>query len=297
MFDVIIVGAGPCGMTAAIYLKRANKNVLVLEKEGIGGQIASSLLVENYPGYKSISGAELSNNMYEQVTNLGVDVELEEVLSIKKDKTFTVATDSNTYEAKAVIIATGAKYRLLGLENETNLIGSGIHFCVACDGAFYKGKEVAVIGGGNSAAINALTLSDICKKVYVIQNLDDLTCEDKMKQELLQKDNVEIICNALVSKLNGEDELNSIEITKDNKNETINIDGMFIAIGQVPESSLVKDMLKLDNYNYIITNECETSVEGLFVSGDCRSKKVRQLTTAVNDGTLAATLAINYLNK
>lgn len=297
MFDVIIVGAGPCGMTAAIYLKRANKNVLVLEKEGIGGQIASSLLVENYPGYKVISGAELSNNMYEQVTNLGVDVELEEVLSIKKDKTFTVVTDSNTYEAKAVIIATGAKYRLLGLENETNLIGGGIHFCVACDGAFYKGKEVAVIGGGNSAAINALTLSDICKKVYVIQNLDDLTCEDKMKQELSQKDNVEIICNALVSKLNDEDELNSIEITKDNKNETINIDGMFIAIGQVPESSLVKDMLKLDDYNYIITNECETSVEGLFVSGDCRSKKVRQLTTAVNDGTLAATLAINYLNK
>lgn len=297
MFDVIIVGAGPCGMTAAIYLKRANKNVLVLEKEGIGGQIASSLLVENYPGYKSISGAELSNNMYEQVTNLGVDVELEEVLSIKKDKTFTVVTDSNTYEAKAVIIATGAKYRLLGLENETNLIGSGIHFCIACDGAFYKGKEVAVIGGGNSAAINALTLSDICKKVYVIQNLETLTCEDKMKQELSQKDNVEIICNALVSKLNGEDELNSIEITKDNKNEIINIDGMFIAIGQVPESSLVKDMLKLDNYNYIITNECETSVEGLFVSGDCRSKKVRQLTTAVNDGTLAATLAINYLNK
>lgn len=297
MFDVVIVGAGPAGMTAAIYLKRANKNVLVLEKEGIGGQIASSSLVENYPGYSSISGAELANNMYEQVTNLGVDVELEEVLSIKKDNTFTIVTDSNTYEAKSVIIATGAKYRLLGLENETNLIGNGIHFCVACDGAFYKGKEVAVIGGGNSAAINALTLSDICKKVYVIQNLETLTCEDKMKQELSQKDNVEIICSALVSKLNGEDELESIEITSNNKNEILKIDGMFIAIGHVPESTLVKDMVKLDNYNYIETNECETSVEGLFVAGDCRVKKVRQLTTAVNDGTLAATLAINYLNK
>ena len=297
MFDVVIVGAGPAGMTAAIYLKRANKNVLVLEKEGIGGQIASSSLVENYPGYKAISGAELANNMYEQVTNLGVDVELEEVLSINKDKTFTIVTDSNTYEAKSVIIATGAKYRLLGLKNETNLIGNGIHFCVACDGAFYKDKEVAVIGGGNSAAINALTLSEICKKVYVIQNLETLTCEDKMKQELSQKDNVEIICSALVSKLNGEDELESIEIISNNKNETIKIDGMFIAIGHVPESSLVKDMVKLDNYNYIETNECETSVEGLFVAGDCRVKKVRQLTTAVNDGTLAATLAINYLNK
>lgn len=297
MFDVVIVGAGPAGMTAAIYLKRANKNVLVLEKEGIGGQIASSSLVENYPGYSSISGAELANNMYEQVTNLGVDVELEEVLSINKDKTFTITTDSNTYEAKSVIIATGAKYRLLGLENETNLIGNGIHFCVACDGAFYKGKEVAVIGGGNSAAINALTLSDICKKVYVIQNLETLTCEDKMKQELSRKDNVEIICSALVSKLNGEDELESIEITSNNKNETLKIDGMFIAIGHVPESTLVKDMVKLDNYNYIETNECETAVQGLFVAGDCRVKKVRQLTTAVNDGTLAATLAIDYLNK
>lgn len=296
MFDVVIVGAGPAGMTAAIYLKRANKNVLVLEKEGIGGQIASSSLVENYPGYSSISGAELANNMYEQVTNLGVDVELEEVLSIKKDKTFSIVTDSNTYEAKSVIIATGAKYRLLGLENETNLIGNGIHFCVACDGAFYKDKEVAVIGGGNSAAINALTLSDICKKVYVIQNLETLTCEDKMKEELLKKDNVEIICSALVSKLNGEEQLESIEIISNNKNETLKIDGMFIAIGHVPESSLVKDMVKLDNYNYIETNECKTSVDGLFVAGDCRVKKVRQLTTAVNDGTLAATLAINYLN-
>lgn len=297
MFDVVIVGAGPAGMTAAIYLKRANKSVLVLEKEGIGGQIASSSLVENYPGYSSISGAELSNNMYEQVTNLGVDIELEEVLSIKKDKTFTIVTDSNTYEAKSVIIATGAKYRLLGLENETNLIGGGIHFCVACDGAFYKEKVVAVIGGGNSAGVNAITLADICKKVYIIQNLETLTCEEALKKELLQKENVEVKYNTLVSKINGDEKLESIEITGDNKKETLVIDGMFVAIGQTPQSALVKDMLKLDNYNYIETNECETTVEGLFVAGDCRVKKVRQLTTAVNDGTLAATLAINYLNK
>lgn len=297
MFDAIIVGAGPAGMTAAIYLKRANKNVIVLEKGGIGGQIASSSLVENYPGYSSISGAELSNNMYEQVTNLGVDIEIEEVLNIKKDKNFIVETDCNTYEAKAVIIATGAKYRLLGLKNETNLIGNGIHFCVACDGAFYKGKTVAVIGGGNSAAINALTLSDICEKVYMVQNFEDLTCEDKMKKELMQKDNIEIMCNCVVTKLMGEDNLEKIEVSSsDNKKELI-IDGMFIAIGQTPESTLVKDMLDLDSYNYINTNECKTKIDGLFVAGDCRSKNVRQLTTAVNDGTIAANLAIAYLNK
>lgn len=297
MFDTIIVGAGPAGMTAAIYLKRANKNVLIIEKEGIGGQIASSPLVENYPGYSSISGAELSNNMYEQVTDLGVDIELEEVVEIKKGKTFTVITDSNTYEAKSVIIATGAKYRLLGLENEANLIGNGIHFCVSCDGAFYKDKTVAVIGGGNSAAINAITLSDICKKVYIVQNLNDLTCEEALKEELSRKQNIEIICDALVTKLNGEDELESIDITVSSNEKNIKLDGMFIAIGQIPQSELVKGIVELDDYNYIKTNECDTNLEGLFIAGDCRSKTVRQLTTAVNDGTIAATLAINYLNK
>lgn len=297
MYDTIIVGCGPAGMTAAIYLSRANKNVLVLEKEGIGGQIASSPLVENYPGFSSISGSELANNMYEQITNLGVGVELEEVLKIEKKDTFKVTTDSNTYEAKSVIIATGARYRLLGLENEVNLIGSGIHFCVSCDGAFYKGKTVAVIGGGNSAVINAITLSDICKQVYVIQNLNDLTAEDALKNKLLTKENVVVKCNSLVSKIIGEDDLEKIEINNDSSTEEIELDGMFISIGLVPQSEIVKDLLELNDYNYINASECKTNVEGLFVAGDCRVKNVRQLTTAVNDGTLAAQLAINYLNK
>ena len=168
MYDIIIIGCGPAGMTAGIYAARANKKVLIIEKETIGGQISSSPLVENYPGYKEISGSELANNMFEQVTALGVDVELDEVKKIEHGKIKKVITLDNVYEAKAVIIATGSRYKLLGLKNEDNLIGNGIHFCVACDGAFFKDKIVAVIGGGNSAVINAITLSDICKKVYVI---------------------------------------------------------------------------------------------------------------------------------
>lgn len=289
MYDVIIIGAGPAGLTSAIYLLRANKKVLVLEKEGIGGQIASSPLVENYPGFKSISGSELANNLYEQVINLGGDIELEEVLEIN-DK---VVTEDNTYDAKAIIVATGAKYRLLGLEKEVDFIGNGISFCVACDGAFYKDKTVAVIGGGNSAIINAITLCDICKKVIVVQNLDKLTAEKALIDKLISKSNVKMMYNSCVTKLNGDDELESIEVN----NKVINLDGMFISIGQVPETSLVKELIDINEYNYINSSDCTTKLDNIFVAGDCRNKLYKQLTTAVSDGTLAALEAINYLDE
>ena len=292
MYDAIIIGCGPAGMTSAIYLARQNKKVLILEKETIGGQISSSPLVENYPGFIAISGSELSNNMFDQVMNLGVDFELEEVIKIEDGKTKKVITTDNTYETKTVIIATGCKYRLLGLDNEVNLIGNGIHFCVSCDGAFYKDKVVAVIGGGNSAVINALTLSEICKKVYVIQNLEDLTSEKNLADKLRSKDNVEIIVSSVVSKINGEDSLKSIEL---NNNKTIKLDGMFISIGMVPQNSFVKDLIKLDKYNYVDSIDCKTNIEGVFVAGDLRTKPFRQVTTAVNDGTIAANLVIDYL--
>lgn len=294
MYDAIIIGCGPAGMTSAIYLARQNKKVLILEKETIGGQISSSPLVENYPGYISISGSELSNNMFDQVMNLGVDFELEEVIEIKDGKTKKVITTDNTYETKTVIIATGCKYRLLGLDNETNLIGKGIHFCVSCDGAFYKEKTVAVIGGGNSAVINALSLSEICKKVYVIQNLDDLTSEKNLADKLRSKENVEIIVSSVVSKINGEDQLESIEINND---KTIKLDGMFISIGMVPQNSFVKDLINLDKYNYVDSIDCKTNIPGIFVAGDLRTKPYRQVTTAVNDGTISANLVLDYLNK
>ena len=293
MYDAIIIGCGPAGMTSAIYLARANKKVLILEKETIGGQMASSPLIENYPGYSAISGSELANNMFEQLSNLGVEIELEEVVEIKDGEIKKVITEDNTYEAKSIIIATGCKYRLLGLDNEEDLIGKGIHFCVACDGAFYKDKTVAVIGGGNSAVINAITLSDLCKKVYLIQNLDYLTAEPILIDKIKGKQNVEIILSSVVTKINGEDELESINI---NNSDEIKIDGMFISIGLIPQSDFVKDLLSINKYGYIESNDCVTALKGIFVAGDCRDKKVRQVTVATSDGTVAATSAIEYLN-
>lgn len=293
MYDVIVIGAGPAGMTSAIYLARANKKVLVLEKETIGGQMASSPLIENYPGYSAISGSALANNMYEQLCNLDVEIELEEVKEIKDGEIKKVITEDNTYECKAIIIATGSKYKLLGLDNEVNLIGKGIHFCVACDGAFYKNKKVAVIGGGNSAIINAITLADLCEKVYVIQNLDNLTCEEALTNKLKEKSNVEVITSSVVTKISGEDELQSIEI---NNNKEIILDGMFISIGLVPQSEFVKDILKVNKYGYIESNNCTSSIPGIFIAGDCRDKMVRQITVATSDGTISATSAIEYLN-
>mgnify|MGYP001092824175 FL=1 len=297
MYDIIIIGCGPAGMTAGIYAARANKKVLIIEKETIGGQISSSPLVENYPGYKEISGSELANNMFEQVTALGVDVELDEVKKIEYGKIKKVITLDNVYESKVVIIATGSRYKLLGLKNEDNLISNGIHFCVACDGAFFKDKIVAVIGGGNSAVINAITLSDICKKVYVIQIIDKLTAESTLVEKLKEKENVEIILNAKVTELIGEDNLQVIKVNILNKVREIKLDGMFISIGLIPQSDFVKELLPINKYGYIESNNCVTEKDGIFVAGDCRDKQIRQLTVATSDGTTAALDAIAYLNK
>lgn len=297
MYDIIIIGCGPAGMTAGIYAARANRKVLIIEKETIGGQISSSPLVENYPGYKEISGSELANNMFEQVTALGVNVELDEVKKIEHGKIKKVITLDHVYEAKAVIIATGSRYKLLGLKNEENLIGNGIHFCVACDGAFFKDKTVAVIGGGNSAVINAITLSDICKKVYVIQIIDKLTAESTLVEKLKEKENVEIILNAKVTELIGEDNLQAIKVNALDDVKEIRLDGMFISIGLTPQSDFVKELLPINKYGYIESNNCVTEKDGIFVAGDCRDKQIRQLTVATSDGTTAALNAIEYLNK
>lgn len=296
MYDIVIIGCGPAGMTSAIYAARSNKKVLILEKESIGGQMASAPLIENYPGFSSISGSELANNMFEQVSNLDVDFEIEEVTNIIDGDTKKVITDSGEYEAKSVIIATGSKYRLLGLENEENLIGSGIHFCTACDGFFFKDKVCAIIGGGNSAVINAITMADICSKVYVIQNLPTLTCESALSDTLKEKSNVEIIVNSTVKEIIGEDKLEAIKITTNGVDNEIKLDGMFISIGLVPQSDFVKNTLKTNKYGYIESTNCVTDIPGIFVAGDCRDKAFRQVTISTSDGTVAATEAINYLN-
>lgn len=297
MYDVIIVGAGPAGLTAGIYCARANLKTIIFEKENIGGQISSSPLVKNFPGFKSISGVELANNFYEQAQELGVDIEIEEVLDIIPGEINKVITDCGEYESKAVIVATGAKYRLLGLPNEENLIGKGISFCTSCDGAFFKGKDVAVIGGANTAVTNAIYMSNVAKKVYLIYRGPKLKCESILLDNLKNKENIEIIYNANVKEIVGEDELEKIVIDINGEKKEINLDGMFISIGMDAQTDFVKELLPLSEQNYILSDDCSTLKSGIFVAGDCRHKSVRQLTTAVSDGAVAASYAIKYLGR
>lgn len=296
MYDIIIIGCGPAGLTASIYALRAGKKVLILEKENIGGQITSSLKVENFPGFKQISGVELMNQLYEQAVELGCEVSLEEVIEVKDGSPKKVITSDGEYSCKSVIIATGCKNRLLGLEKEEDFIGDGISFCVACDGAFYKDKTVAVVGGGNSAVINAISLADICKKVYVVQNLDYLTAEVALIEKLNEKTNVEVLCGSTVKKILGDDSFDGIVINNNECEKTLELDGMFISIGQIPQNEIFNNLINLDSRGYIDSDGSTTNISGVFVAGDCRNKKVRQLTTAASDGTIAALEAIEYIN-
>ena len=299
MFDIIIIGGGPAGLTAAIYSARANKSVLVIENTAIGGQISSSPKVENFPGFKSIGGAELGEKLFDQASDLGVSFEFCSVEKItQKDNKNIIQTDLGEFESIAVIIATGARHRHLNIENEEKLIGHGIAYCVVCDGEFYSGKNVGVVGGGNTALQSAIYLSNICKHVTIIQNLDFLTGEKSLVDETLSKNNVSVIYGAVISKLFGEEELNSVEIDQNGKKQKLSLDGLFVSIGQVPQNDNFKDVVKLNEYGYIISDEsCTTSNPSIFVAGDCRTKRIRQLTTAVADGTVASIMACSYVDK
>ncbi|MBQ8146497.1 MAG: FAD-dependent oxidoreductase [Clostridia bacterium] len=297
MYDIIVIGAGPAGLTAALYALRANKSVLVLEKGAFGGQITFSPKVENIPGFVSLTGNEFADKMVEQVIEQGADIEPSEVFEIKDGEIKTVVTDSGEHQAKAVIIATGAKHRLPGIDRETDFIGNGISFCAVCDGAFYEGKDVCVLGGGNSALQEALLLSDLCNKVYVVQNLDKLTGEGKLADMLCQKSNVEIITSTVIIELLGDDELNGVKIKSDNgETRKLDVDGLFVAIGLIPQNEIFKNVLPLDSYGYADVDEgCKTSTKGIFVAGDCRKKRVRQVATACSDGAIAALAACDYI--
>lgn len=283
-------------MTAALYSLRANKSVLVLEKGAFGGQITFSPLVENIPGHSALSGNDFAALLVEQVLEQGGDLDSAEVTEIRGGDVKTVVTDSGEYTAKAVIIATGAEHRRLGLENEENLIGSGISFCAVCDGAFYQGKHVGVVGGGNSALQEALLLSELCEKVTVIQNLAFLTGEQRLRDRLAEKKNVEVIFNSTVAELLGDDILNGIVIENtDGERKNIPLDGLFVAIGLVPKNAAFSNLIELDKYGYAVSDEsCLSKTEGVFVAGDCRTKKVRQVTTACADGAVAALAACDY---
>lgn len=296
-YDIIVVGAGPAGICSAIYAMRAGKKVLILEKEVIGGKVSSSAIIENYPGIEEIRGAELSDKLWEQVKKLGGEIKIEEVIHIKEiGEEKEVVTKKNNYMCDVVILALGTKYRRLGLENEEKFIGKGLSFCAVCDGFFYKDKIVAVVGGGNSAISNAIELSQVCKKVYVLQNLDYLTGEAISIKQLEEKENVEIKYHTTVKRLLGEERLNSIEVEENGKIEILEIDGMFVSIGQIPETTMVKNEVEMDIEEYIkIDEKGRTSKEGIFSAGDCVEKEIRQLTTAVSDGTIAALNAVRYL--
>ncbi len=300
MYDIAVIGAGPAGLTSALYALRADKSVIVLEKATFGGQITFSPKLENYPGTGTLSGNEFASKLVEQVMEQGADIELEDVVSVSKNgDIFTVITEDAEYEAKSVIVATGARHRMLGLEKEEDFVGNGISFCAVCDGAFYKDQTVAVIGGGNSALQEALLLSGLCKKVYVVQNLGFLTGEERLAKELETKDNVEIILSNVVSEFKGEDELESIVIknTETGEEKTLTLDGVFIAIGLIPQNDAFAELINLDSYGYADSGEdCTTRTEGVFVAGDCRKKKIRQVATAVGDGAVAALAACDYID-
>lgn len=298
MYDIIIIGAGPAGLTAAIYGRRAEKSVLVIEKGGFGGQVTFSPKIENYPGFNELTGAELADKMVEHAISLGAEFELETVTEIRNGEIKEVITENGTFTAKTVIIATGAAHRHLGVAGEENYIGNGISFCAVCDGAFYAGQDVTVIGGGNSALQEAILLSATSKKVTIIQNLPTLTGEEALQKILREKENVEIICSSVVSGFEGEDALTGIRITNTDTNteSTVPCDGCFVAIGLIPATDFIKDTVTLNAYGYIDAGEsCKTNLDGIFVAGDCRSKEIRQITTATADGATAALAAIKYI--
>lgn len=300
MYDLIVIGAGAAGMTSALYALRNNKTVLVLESESLGGQIATSPRLENYPSIKEISGEQFADNLFEQITSHGAELEIEKVTAIEKlaDKTFKVVTEYNEYQAKSVIIASGVKHKHLRTKSDReDLVGRGVYYCAICDGPFYKDKEVVVIGDANTALQYSLLLSSYCKKVYIYTLFDKFFGDRAHVKALLSKENIEWRPNTSVIDFIGEDELTAIEYKdKDGNVLRHDITGVFVAIGQVPDNKAFANLVDLDQMGYIIADEtCRTKTEGLFVAGDCRTKAVRQVSTAIGDGAVAATNASLYI--
>lgn len=295
MYDIIIVGAGIAGMTAAIYAKRAGKEVLLLDEVSYGGQIINSSSVENYPGFKSISGYELATSIFNQTQELGVSFKMERVVNITESR--EVITNKNKYQARAIIIASGLQHRRLEVLGEDKFLGKGLSYCATCDGNFYKNLDVCVVGGGNTALEDALYLSNICNHVYLIHRREKLRGDKYLIDLLNKKDNVSFIYDSVVKEICGNDKINSVLLLNKvtNKEVSVNVSGVFAAVGYEPSSSVFNNIINLDERGYIKSDDCTTNVSGIFVAGDVRSKKLRQLVTAASDGAIAATLAVSYL--
>ncbi len=302
MYDVIVVGGGPAGMTAALYALRNGKSALVIEKNGFGGQITHSPKVENFPGTLSMSGNEFADKALDQILAQGAEIEIETVTEVRseEDRKIVITEEGSEYEGRTVIIATGVKHRMLGLPGEDDLVGEGISFCAVCDGDFYAGKKVCVAGGGNSALQEAILLAEKCSEVVMLQDLPQFTGESRLQDVLFARDNVKALTQVKIEGLiteNGELKGVSISDRQTGEKSDISCDGLFVAIGLIPENEPFKDLCDLNSYGYFDTDEqCLTKTPGIFVAGDCRSKYIRQMTTAVADGAVAALAACRYIN-
>ena len=303
MYDVIVIGGGPAGMTAALYAQRNGKNALVIEKAGFGGQITHSPKVENYPGTYSMSGNEFADHTLDQILRQGAEIEIAEAVEVRDEgaKKVVVTEDGTEFEGKTVVIASGVKHRMLGLEGEEKLVGEGISFCAVCDGDFYAGKTVVVAGGGNSALQEAILLAEKCKKVILLQDLPAFTGEAKLQEVLFSKPNVEGITDTRILRLVTEGErLTGVEFetrSTSSGKRTVLCDGLFVAIGLIPENKPFSPLADLNEYGYFDSDEsCVTKTPGVFVAGDCRSKRIRQVATAIADGAVAALAACRYID-
>lgn len=302
MYDVVIIGGGPAGLTAAVYARRAGKTVLVIEKSAFGGQITWSPKVENFPGYGAVTGTELGDRLLEQAMEQGAEVELEEIAAIEAAgdrKEFLLRAESGAcFSGKTVIFAGGAKPRMTGLPREEDLIGNGVCFCAVCDGAFYRNKTVAVYGGGNSALQDALLLADKCSEVYLIHRRTAFRGESRLVDSIKEKKNIHPVLNATIIKLQGEKELTGVVLEQNGVHQELAVQGLFVAIGHLPDNGIIAPFTALDEKGYAVSGEnCTTETPGLFVAGDCRTKSVRQVTTACADGAVAALAACRYLDE
>lgn len=299
MYDIGIIGGGTAGMTAAIYGQRAGKRTVIIEGMSFGGQITSSHKVENYPGIASISGSEFSMNLLEQARSFGAETVQEQATGVRmQDGIHIIETTGGEYPCKSVILATGVTHRHLGIPSEERLAGSGVSYCATCDGAFFKDREVAVLGGGNTALQDAEFLSNYCSKVYLVHRRDEFRGDENLVELLSRKENVEFVLNAAVEDIVGEFMVEGLALTDKKSGEEfkLNVAGVFVAIGQIPQNQTFENYVKLDGSGFILASEdCMTSCPGVFAAGDCRTKEVRQLTTAAGDGAVAALAACKYL--
>lgn len=303
MYDILIIGAGPAGMTAAIYGQRGGKKTIVFDKLSYGGQVINTAEVANYPGIPNMTGLDFADKTYNQMKDLGAEMSYEEISEIRDaDKPIktVITTSGKEYQCKAIIIATGSSPRPLGVENEDRFRGAGISYCATCDGAFFRDKTVAVCGGGNTALEDAEVLSDIAEKVYLVHRRDEFRADATNVKRVKTKKNVELVLDSVVTAIKGERFIQGIEVEnkKTGEKRELKIDGLFVAIGQMPENDIFKDVVKLNKAGYVEAGEdCLTGTDGIFTAGDCRAKKVRQITTAVSDGAIAALAAIEHINK